>query len=88
MAFTLEATLVVPLSMSLLIGLTGLTLPMLGEVDAAARNAAKAQVERLTLAYLYHLNDSGNILQTSPQHLVEWIELVHEAKRTLIHDEG
>ncbi len=83
MAFTLETTLVVPLSLSLLMGLTGLTRPILNEVDSASRLAVRSQIEQLSLEHLYKDGEYSQTLQTSPQHVIEWIELFSEAKRLL-----
>ena len=80
MAFTLETTLVLPLSLSLLMGLTGLTRPIIDEVDWTARQAVRSQIEQLTLAHLYQTGKYSGTLQTSPQHVVEWIRLADDAK--------
>ena len=88
MAFTLETTLVLPLSLSLLMGLTGLTLPILDEFDTTAREEVRSQVEQLSLAHLYQPGEHSDALQTSPQHLVEWIELAYETRGLLTDEEG
>jgi hypothetical protein len=88
MAFTLETTLVLPLSLSLLMGLTGMTLPILDEFDSTAREEIRSQVEQLSLAHLDQPGEQSYALQTSPQHMVEWIELAYETKGLLTGKSG
>ena len=78
MAYSLEAALVVPLSLSLVVGLTGQVKPLLRYQRAAAVLVGQSQVEQLTLAVLYEPVASRQTLKVSPQRaveLIEWLQL-------------
>lgn len=78
MAYSLEAALVVPLSLSLVVGLTGQVKPLLRHQRAAAVLVGQSQVEQLTLAVLYEPVASSQTLKVSPQRaveLIEWLQL-------------
>ena len=81
MAYSLEAALVVPLSLSLVVGLTGQVTPLLRHQRAAAVLVTQSQIEQLTLDTLYESVVNSQTLKVSPQRameLIEWLQLAQE----------
>ena len=77
MAHSLEAALVVPIGLTVMLGLAGQAWPIFLQSDQLARTLVNRQVQRLTMAQTYNLDEQG-LLLTSPQHVVEWIETARQ----------
>jgi hypothetical protein len=77
MARSLEASLVVPISLTVILGLASQAWPLFSQSGQLARIITDRQSQRLSLDRTYHLDDRG-VLLTSPQHVVEWIETARQ----------
>lgn len=84
MALTLEAALVVPLSLALVTGLTGSAQPVYRQARRTASLAVAAVIRQVEPAHLYQVSilSEGELtlpaVQSSPQRLIEWLQLVGE----------
>jgi hypothetical protein len=89
MALTLEAALVLPLSISLVIGLTGAAQPLYRLARQTADLSVQATIFQLEPQHLYQVISlqDGSLampaLQTSPQRLIEWLQLFRENRDLL-----
>ncbi len=84
MAMTLEAAIVLPISLALITGLTGAAQPVYHQVRRTASLSAQAVWHQINPEHLYQVEslDNGAVslpaLQTSPQRLIEWLQLIRE----------
>ncbi len=67
MAFSLEATLVVPLTLGIVVATTGLLTPLILRSRQAAKDVVAAQQEQLNLTNWYQPLDAAQGLRVSPQ---------------------
>lgn len=78
MAHTLEAALIVPLTLVWVAGLTGIWLPQLMLTRDLAERVAQHQAGQLSLHEWYQTFDQDRGLRTSPQISLEMFQLWQE----------